>query len=252
MKTPQIDGSINFTNITCKFYLLFSCIGNVLTYILPCTTQNYWTSNKTDSIPSVRGLIKLHAMKALNGVSDRLYPGHLKAGRALGIHREGGSSQAWVWTFSRRIKSILPLRQIAPSVAEPSAFSVSRFARHSVSETNSVDTGTYCIAWTYTWSRTWWLFLSITQGTVGNGKGKFHSRTGHEGPDGEETYSSTLSLTSALDRGGWSTPRPGRFTPGKDPVPIVWEAGWVPRAGLDRCRKPRSPHRDSIPGPSNP
>ena len=36
-------------------------------------------------------------------------------------------------------------------------------------------------------------------------------------------YSSTLSLTSALD--GWSTPRPGRFTPGKDPVPIVLEAG---------------------------
>ena len=34
-------------------------------------------------------------------------------------------------------------------------------------------------------------------------------------------YSSTLSLTSALDVGGWSKPRPGRFTPGKDPVPIV-------------------------------
>ena len=31
----------------------------------------------------------------------------------------------------------------------------------------------------------------------------------------------TLSLTSALDGGGWSTPRPGRFTPGKAPVPIV-------------------------------
>ena len=28
--------------------------------------------------------------------------------------------------------------------------------------------------------------------------------------------------------GGWSTPRPGRFTPGKDPVPIVYEAGWDP------------------------
>ena len=41
-------------------------------------------------------------------------------------------------------------------------------------------------------------------------------------------YSSTLSLTSALDGGGWSTPRPGRFTPGKDPVPIVQEAGWAP------------------------
>ena len=34
-------------------------------------------------------------------------------------------------------------------------------------------------------------------------------------------YSATLSLTSALDGGGWSTPRPGRFTPGNDPVPIV-------------------------------
>ena len=41
-------------------------------------------------------------------------------------------------------------------------------------------------------------------------------------------YSSTLSLTSALDGDWWSTPRPGRFTPGKDPVPIV--AGWVPVA----------------------
>ena len=37
----------------------------------------------------------------------------------------------------------------------------------------------------------------------------------------------TLPSTSALD-GGWSTPRPGRFTPGKDPIPIVQEAGWDP------------------------
>ena len=41
-------------------------------------------------------------------------------------------------------------------------------------------------------------------------------------------YSSTLSLTSALDEGGWSTPHLGHFTPGKDSVPIVQEAGWVP------------------------
>ena len=27
-----------------------------------------------------------------------------------------------------------------------------------------------------------------------------------------------------LGVGGWSTPRPGRFTPGKDPIPIVQEA----------------------------
>jgi len=40
-------------------------------------------------------------------------------------------------------------------------------------------------------------------------------------------YSSFLSLTSALDGGGWSTPRRCRFTPGKDPVPIAYEAGWA-------------------------
>jgi len=34
-------------------------------------------------------------------------------------------------------------------------------------------------------------------------------------------YSSSLSLTSALDGGGWSMPRPDHFTPRKDPVPIV-------------------------------
>ena len=28
-----------------------------------------------------------------------------------------------------------------------------------------------------------------------------------------------------LDGGGWSTPRPGR--PGKNPIPIVQEAGWA-------------------------
>jgi hypothetical protein len=40
-------------------------------------------------------------------------------------------------------------------------------------------------------------------------------------------YSSTLSLTSALDVGGCSTPRPGRFTPGNDLVPLVHKAGWA-------------------------
>jgi hypothetical protein len=34
-------------------------------------------------------------------------------------------------------------------------------------------------------------------------------------------------LTSALEGGGWSAPRRGRFTPGKDMVPIVQEAGWA-------------------------
>jgi hypothetical protein len=34
-------------------------------------------------------------------------------------------------------------------------------------------------------------------------------------------------LNSALEGGGCSAPRPGRFTPGKDPVPIVQNAGWT-------------------------
>jgi len=41
-------------------------------------------------------------------------------------------------------------------------------------------------------------------------------------------YSSTLSLTYALDEGWWSTPRLGRFTTGKTPVLIVQEALWAP------------------------
>ena len=51
-------------------------------------------------------------------------------------------------------------------------------------------------------------------------KGKGHPIIGHEGPEGEQMYSSTLS-TSVLDGGGWSAPRLGHFTPAKDPVPIV-------------------------------
>ena len=47
----------------------------------------------------------------------------------------------------------------------------------------------------------------------GKGKGKAHPRTGHEGPKLEQRYSSTISLTSALDRGGWSMPHPVHFTP---------------------------------------
>ena len=49
-------------------------------------------------------------------------------------------------------------------------------------------------------------------------KGKVHPITGKEGQEVEKRYSSTLSLTSALDGGRWSTPRPGRFTPWKDSV----------------------------------
>ena len=43
----------------------------------------------------------------------------------------------------------------------------------------------------------------------------------HECPEGEYMYSSTLSLTLALDGCGWSKTRHGRFVPGNDPITIV-------------------------------
>ena len=46
-------------------------------------------------------------------------------------------------------------------------------------------------------------------------KGKVYPRTGHKGPKGEYRYICTLSLNSAIDGCGWSTPRHHRFTPGK-------------------------------------
>ena len=45
---------------------------------------------------------------------------------------------------------------------------------------------------------------------------------------GEQRYSSTLSLTSALDGGGLLTSRPERFIPGNNLVPFVQEVGWAP------------------------
>jgi hypothetical protein len=54
------------------------------------------------------------------------------------------------------------------------------------------------------------------------GKSDRYHRTGREGPKEEQRCSSTLSLTSALDQGGWLTPRLGRFTPRKGArYPIV-------------------------------
>ena len=68
---------------------------------------------------------------------------------------------------------------------------------------------------------------------------------------GKVLPSSNLSLTLALDKGGWSTPRPGRITPGKETRYPLYRRLGSPRAGLDGCGKSR-PHRDSIPEPSSP
>ena len=76
-------------------------------------------------------------------------------------------------------------------------------------------------------------------------------RTDHEGPEEEKKCSSTLSLTSTLDGGGWLTSRLGS-------LPLIKGRGthctgsWVdPRVSLDRFGISR-PYRDSIPVPSSP
>jgi len=76
---------------------------------------------------------------------------------------------------------------------------------------------------------------------VGRSKGKIDPRTLHEGREREQRYSSTLPLISALHEVGWSTPRPGHFTPGERPH-TNWTGGWVgPRTGLNECGKSRLP-----------
>ena len=77
---------------------------------------------------------------------------------------------------------------------------------------------------TYLWERNlncsvWSLVFPVRSGAfvneLGEGKGKGHPITGHEAPDGEQMYSCPLPSTSASDGVGWTTPRPGRFTPGR-------------------------------------
>jgi len=76
-------------------------------------------------------------------------------------------------------------------------------------------------------------------------------QTGHEGPEVEYKHSSTLSLTSLLDRGCVQRHAPTAFYPqGRPGTHCI--GGWVdPRAGLDGCGK-SCPYRDSISGTSSP
>jgi hypothetical protein len=72
----------------------------------------------------------------------------------------------------------------------------------------------------------------------------------HEGVLGECRYSSTHSLTSALDGGEWSASRPGCFNSTERAPDTHWTGGWVdPRAVMDAVvkRKIPSPCRESNP-----
>jgi hypothetical protein len=76
---------------------------------------------------------------------------------------------------------------------------------------------------------------------------KVHPRTGHEGPEGENSYSSILLLNSALDK-GWLvnlTPRP-RYPREGDSIPIVQEDGRAPGPVLTGVEH-LAPHWNSSP-----
>ena len=69
-------------------------------------------------------------------------------------------------------------------------------------------------------------------------KREIHRRKDHEGREGENGYSSTLSLTSLLDRVGCQRHGRAVLTPEKQGTLCI--EGWVaPRFGLDGCRKSR-------------
>jgi hypothetical protein len=62
---------------------------------------------------------------------------------------------------------------------------------------------------------------------------------------------STFSLTLALDGGGWLTPCPGHFTPGKEARYAFYRRLGCPQGWSERVRQISPPHRDSIQRPSN-
>jgi hypothetical protein len=79
--------------------------------------------------------------------------------------------------------------------------------------------------------------------------------TGSEVPEGDKRYSFTLSLTSALEVGGWSTPRPGRFTPGKETRYPFYRRLDEPQGGSERMRNiapPTGNRSPDLPGRSEP
>jgi hypothetical protein len=69
----------------------------------------------------------------------------------------------------------------------------------------------------------------------------FNRAPRHEDVLGEWRYSSTHSLTSALDGREWSASRPGRFAPRERAPDTRWIGGWVgPRVILDAVIKRNS------------
>ena len=69
----------------------------------------------------------------------------------------------------------------------------------------------------------------------GKGKGKFHPRTDHDGPEWKKTYSCTLSLTSTSDGVGGQRHAPAALPPGKTQYPLYRRLG-APQGRSGRVR----------------
>jgi hypothetical protein len=89
------------------------------------------------------------------------------------------------------------------------------------------------------------------------GKGNVHPRTCQEGTEGEWTYNYFFNFSARWD--GWPTPRPGRFTPGKETRCPLYRRPGGPLGWFGRVRKISPPpvfdpparwlYRLSYPGP---
>ena len=78
-----------------------------------------------------------------------------------------------------------------------------------------------------------------SMGTI-KGKGKFHPKTGHESPEREQIYISTLPSTSALDGVGDQRHFPAALAPGKTRYPLYRRLGG-PQGPSGQVRKVSPP-----------
>jgi hypothetical protein len=103
-----------------------------------------------------------------------------------------------------------------------------RYAPLQEDVTRSGSTGTRTLILTSSWNRmVSVLFGRFSLGLRSQCKGKIHPRTGHEGPEGEKRYNSTLSLTSALDGAFGRRHAPAALPPEKETLAIIQEAVWA-------------------------
>ena len=89
------------------------------------------------------------------------------------------------------------------------------------------------------------MLVNHVEAITEQGKGKGHPRTGHVGPEGEKTYSSNLSLTSALIEVGGHRHAPAALPPGMTRYPLCRRLGG-PNGRSGSVRKISIPRSSSL------